>query len=161
MRRPELFQPLLDLMTGEIEQVSRLHEALEAEHHALETRDVAEVERISAQKINIVKSLGTMQPKRQSLLQHLQLPNDKSGFAKLIELADNEEGALAALWGELREKLHACAQQNQVNGRIIEPSRRVTEDALAILLGGGMGELYDQQGAKSPTQRGGRTSFKA
>ncbi len=155
------FAALSALLEAEEPLVSRLESVLEAEYAAITGREAAAIEQAARDKQEVVGELDRLDQTRRRWLSATELGVDRNGFEALVACHDNEAGELAARWQALREHLERCRHANTRNGRLIEPARRVTEQAIAILLGNDLStQTYDQHGARRGQGSGGHTSFK-
>lgn len=154
------FDSLKALLQEEEPLLARLESVLESEYAAFAAREVAGIEQAARDKQGLVAELERLDQARRRWLAGAGLSADREGFEILISGHDRD-GELARRWSGLRERIEQCRQFNLRNGRLIEPARRVTEQAVAILLGNDLAtQTYDQSGARRPQGSSGRTSIK-
>ncbi len=124
-----------DILAQQLHVAAALQRQLEAEHQALQGREPAVLERISAEKMQLAAELDRLEQRRLTL--------SHTGRTA----AERPAALLAAL--------EDCARQNRINGMLIEAGRRRTQAALDILRGGASGTaLYGADGeTKTPATR--------
>jgi len=154
-------QALHELLAREGELGGRLLAVLERESGALGRRDTAEMESAVAEKGTLLQMLEQCAEQRRRHLQESGLTADREGFDALLARLEDDE--LLAQWGEVRQTLDRCRQQNQANGIAVENSRHTVQKALAILLGGDNDQpgLYNHRGVAGPAHLGSRSHAKA
>jgi len=152
-----------DLLQQELEAAVRLRVVLTTEHEAIARRDTDTLEQAVAEKQALLTQLEQSHKQRLALLSASGLDADPDGFATLLARCAGSGYDWSSRWEELKENLIACQRQNQVNGAVLENSRRTTHRALSILLGGQTDspELYNQTGKATPSQLGGSRIIKA
>jgi flagellar biosynthesis/type III secretory pathway chaperone len=150
-------QSLIDTLQRENEVVSRLHQLLKSEFDQLSRRDVDRIEETLEAKQTLMTELAQLSVSRCNILTNKGYSADKAGHDAFMEALDGAAGELLRQsWETLQEALAACQQQNQVNGQVLEASRRSAEQALSVLLGGNdiQPSLYNDKGATQPSMRG-------
>ena len=126
---------LMLLLQGEIRHTRNLIETLEQESEALVTRDVSRLENITGIKLEQLRQLESIGKQREVALKGI----DGDPL--------NDDPQLSALWQELMTLATQCAEQNRINGSVIDVNFRQSQQALDILQGkSGKAELYDQSG---------------
>jgi flagellar biosynthesis/type III secretory pathway chaperone len=150
------------LLQMEQDGAARLLEVLEAEHEAIARRDTDALQQLVAGKQVLLEQLESGHGKRLQMMREAGLAVDQGGFeALLVRCADNGHD-LQSRWLALKAVLSSCQRQNQMNGVVLETSRRTTHRALTILLGGQADgtELYNQAGKSSPSHLAGSRVIK-
>jgi len=149
--QPSSHNQLQQLIQGEKELVANLLELLKHEEQVLVKRDVDGIEKAVAAKQLIISELEKLAVERSNVLKNNGCSDDKEGFeGYLSQLDERTSTALEQEWEQLQELLKSCQDQNQVNGHILDSSRRNTEKALSLLVGKGEEgdtRLYDEKGA--------------
>lgn len=144
------YDELMQRLQRESEAIASLLESLRQEYEALQSRDLETLEQVTAEKDARITRVQEAGAARVGLLQEGGFPPDAEGMQTCIEAAGSRQERLAALWEEVRGHVHACREQNERNGRLLGASLRQTQQALAILTGGGKEtEIYGQDGTKS------------
>lgn len=151
------------LLQQEQECSSRLLVILQTEHDAIARRDTDILQQAVTQKQALLAQLEASHGQRLQLISDVGLVSGRGGFETLIEQCADAGHDLRSRWSELKATLASCQQQNQLNGAVLESSRRTTHRALSILLGGQTDgpELYDQAGKSTPSTLGGNRVIKA
>lgn len=148
---------LANLLQEELERSTRLLAVLEAEHVVIAGRDTDALQQIIAEKQELLGCLERSHEYRLQLLQTNNLAMSQEGLTSLLQQCGDKQNELSVNWSEIRSTLAACQLKNQQNGVILATSRRVTRDALAILLGDSAdnSELYNQSGKATTSSYGG------
>jgi flagellar biosynthesis/type III secretory pathway chaperone len=151
------------LLQQEQAYASRLLDVLKAEHEALARRDTDALQQSVADKQELLAQLEASHGRRLQLMHDTGLDAGRDGFDALLSLCAEHGHDLHSSWNALKEVLASCQRQNQVNGAILESSRRTTHRALSVLLGGQADspELYNQSGKSTPSALGGNRVIKA
>lgn len=141
----------------------RLLSVLEAENEYVANRDSEGLERIVEEKRLLIDELEACYRRNSGILGHAGMSADLHGIGEALQQCQPAGKTLEQAWESLKEKVFACEKQNLVNGKLLESSRRVTQQALSILLGGtgDGGELYTQSGKATAPNLGGHTLRKA
>ncbi|MEI6412806.1 MAG: flagellar protein FlgN [Pseudomonadota bacterium] len=137
-----------DLLASEVEASERLLACLEEEHRILGQRDVGLLDKITQSKRHLLADLEIRVAAHEHLLQTQGLPQGKDGTERLLQ-ALPEDAPERALWHRLQTLALACRTQNEINGRVIDMSRRQTKQSIDILL--------QRQGSSSVYSRHGET----
>jgi flagella synthesis protein FlgN len=151
------------LLQQEKEAAVRLFAVLKAEHEAIARRDTDTLQRVVGDKQALLSQLEDSHSQRLQLMQAAGLNSDPDGFDALLGRCAVSGHDFYSTWFELKESLISCQRQNQLNGAVLESSRRSTHRALSILLGGQADspELYNQTGKSTPSMLGGNRVIKA
>ncbi|GAB4290714.1 MAG: hypothetical protein Kow0096_04400 [Thiohalomonadaceae bacterium] len=153
------------LLQAEQECAARLLIVLEMEHEAIARRDTDTLQQAVADKQKLLAQLEASHGRRLQLLQTAGLQAGPEGFDTLLAECSGGQGhaELASLWTRTKAALESCQRQNQINGAVLESSRRITLSALSILLGGQAegSELYNQSGKATTSPFGGNRVIKA
>lgn len=154
---------LEQLLQQEQEAATRLFAVLKAEHEAIARRDTDTLQQVVADKQALLTQLEDSHSQRLQLMQAAGLNSDRDGFDTLLGRCTASGHDLHSSWSELKGSLTSCQRQNQLNGAVLESSRRSTHRALSILLGGQADspELYNQTGKSTPSVLGGNRVIKA
>ncbi len=151
------------LLREELESSARLLAVLKTEHEAIAQRDTDTLQQVVADKQQLLEQLDGCHGRRVQLMQDAGLASGRESFENILSQCADAGSDLASGWSEVKDMLLACQRQNQINGTVLESSRRTTHQALGILLGGQGDdtELYNQAGKSTPSTIGGRKVIKA
>lgn len=151
------------LMQQEQEAAARLFAVLQTEHEAIARRDTDALQQAVADKQALLNQLENSHNRRLQLMQAAGLNSGPDGFDIMLERCAASGHDLFLRWNDLKESLVSCQRQNQLNGAVLESSRRSTHRALSILLGGqgDSSELYNQAGKSTPSMPGSNRVIKA
>jgi flagellar biosynthesis/type III secretory pathway chaperone len=151
------------VLQKELNSSSDLLAILKAEHEAIAHRDTDALQQAVADKQELLAQLDASYGQRLQLMHDAGLDPDKGGFEELLSRCAAGGHDLQNGWDAVKEALLACQRQNQINGTVLESSRRTTHRALSVLLGGQgeSTELYNQAGKSTPTLSGGNRVIKA
>ncbi|MEW5992785.1 MAG: flagellar protein FlgN [Candidatus Zixiibacteriota bacterium] len=151
------------VLREEQECASRLLAVLETEHAAIARRDTDALQQAVDEKQILLAQLETSHGRRLQLLQQEGIEAAPQGFEALLAQCAVGHKELNDLWVRTKAVLESCQRQNQINGAVLESSRRITHRALSILLGGQAegSELYNQSGKATTSPFGGNRVIKA
>jgi flagella synthesis protein FlgN len=137
------------LLEGERNATVRLLDALREEHQALTHRDMTALDHAVSKKSQQVAELEILGRDRDAALKTAGHAFGREGIESWLSHQPN--GAAKKLWQELQNLLLRCQRQNQINGGIVETSRRFTQRALSLLQGqSAEPALYGPSGASGP-----------
>lgn len=136
-----------------IADAMRLLAVLQHEHTLLSGRDASAIERTAEEKQHFLAQLDASGQAHSAALRAAGYAEHTQSMQDWLRQLDQHTGSqLTPLWQRLESLLTACRQQNQINGGIIEISRRHTQRALGILHGKSEEtELYSPGGATCGT----------
>ncbi|WP_447591982.1 flagella synthesis protein FlgN [Aquipseudomonas campi] len=138
---------LLQLFTDDIGTAQQLLELIEAEHQALNERDLARLQDILTQKLPLLSLLDQHGTERADVLTAEQLSPDREGL-QILASRSTEGSSLLARSEELNELLAQCREANLRNGRIIRSNQASLSSVMSILRGGDATPgLYDSRGS--------------
>lgn len=130
----------LDQLSGLIEQqleaMHALHDSLQAERRALDTRNAEELTQAAAGKSERLTVIGRLEQQRVGLVP------DAEAMASVC----NGEPELAGHWQELLELTAKCRELNETNGTMIRWQRRRVEGTLGLLRGASGPAIYGPDG---------------
>lgn len=134
-----------------IADAMRLLAVLQHEHTLVSGRDASAIEQIAQEKQQFLAQLDASGRAHSTALHAAGYTQHTQSMQDWLRQVDKNTGSqLTPLWQRLESLLTACRQQNQLNGGVIEISRRHTQRALGILLGKTEeAELYNPDGATS------------
>lgn len=140
------------LFEQEIEHADRLIELLDEEYAALAGNDLARLEQCVAEKRHRVDQLEAQGQRRAAAMREAGFTTDRDGIESCIRRYDPDgRGGLINIWKNLHTSLGRCRTQNEVNGRMVETSRRYVQAALATLQRQSLpNELYGRDGSTTP-----------
>lgn len=121
------------LLAAEVETSERLLACLEEEKRILAQRQVAPLEDIVQSKRQLVAELEIRVAAHERFLRDKGLAYGKVGTERLLRTLP-QEAPEHGLWNRLQTLAVACRAQNEVNGRVIELSRRQAKHSIDILL---------------------------
>ena len=132
-----------------IADAMRLLAVLQHEHILLSSRDPAAIEQVAQEKQQFLAQLDASGRAHSTALRGAGYVEHGQSLQDWLRQVDQRSGSrLTSLWLQLESLLTACHRQNQINGGVIEISRRHTQRALGILLGKPEeAELYNPGGA--------------
>lgn len=143
---------LTSLVDSAIEQVKQLCLILEKEQQALLSEDHAALEQLIEQKLLTSQSLDLIEMQRQNIMSSagLNTDNDSMPSFLLANQTNTNFRPLIKSWESLMALLKESANQNQLNGILLEKQRQHVQRALKILLEQSSSpDIYDAGGATS------------
>jgi flagella synthesis protein FlgN len=153
MATPTPLEPLLEVLTAELDRANRMLEVLRLEREALRTRDLGAMERAAAEKQHLIGQMESLAHRHESVLRAAGL--GPSVLEDRAALARHGLQPAGSAWDTLRGVLAQCRQQNLVNGGVIEMSQRFARDLLTTLRGGSPGTvLYGRSGRTHHSEEG-------
>ncbi len=134
-----------------IADAMRLLAVLQHEHTLLSGRDASAIEQVAQEKQQFLAQLDASGRAHSAALRAAGYVEGTQSMQHWLRQVDKHTSSqLTPLWQRLESLLTACHRQNQLNGGVIEISRRHTQRALGILLGKPEeAELYNPGGATS------------
>lgn len=123
--------PLLEILQREIEHGTQLLHVLHREHAALTSNAPDMLEQAAHDKLLCLKQVEANAAARAEALQAAGAPARAAGDY----LRAHPDMRLGACWQQGQRILIECRRQNQINGSVIELSRRHTLRTLALLRG--------------------------
>lgn len=131
--KPSPAEQLQNALRQETAIAQRLYEVMAQEQSALQRMDAISIQALAQEKSRLLAALDEQFLQRQKLV-----PNGHHPGA-LDTLLDRLPAAMAtairSLSEQLRELILRCHSQNEINGRIINASRRSVERSLSLLRG--------------------------
>lgn len=146
MTTPTL-QPVLRDIARHLEA---LQQTLQDEFNALSSQDMAAIAQAAQHKTRLTQLLDDLERERASVLRAAGLDLNSAGITAYLNryTTPHHQNELAQLWQQIEQLTRDCERQNQINGLIIEQSRRRIKNALTILHGQLPGnELYSATGS--------------
>lgn len=144
---------LASVLVEETEAANQLLSLLLREREALTRRALEEIQELAEHKQSLIELLEELSSRQNALLQRGGVdPGDTE-----LETCLRDMGlkAVAEQWNALRAILKNCQKENQINGGIIEISRRFAQQVLDTLRGATPGErLYGPSGESQPHETG-------
>ncbi|MCB1874868.1 MAG: flagellar protein FlgN [Chromatiales bacterium] len=140
----------------ETKAAERLLETLEQERSALTERASEKLSEIANRKLACARQCEQIAARRDHFLDVLQLPKGRVGIERLLErLQAAGDTGLQLPWRELLAIAARCRHLNQINGGIVELSRRHIHRALDLLRGQERdAELYGPAGMNTGSRIG-------
>jgi flagella synthesis protein FlgN len=130
---PSPAEQLQTALRQETAIAQRLYEVMAQEQSALQRMDASSIHALAQEKSRLLAALDEQLAQRQKLV-----PNslqDGALDALIAHLPPTIAPSVQQLADQLRELLHRCHHQNEINGRIISASRRSVERSLSLLRG--------------------------
>jgi len=143
------------VLRDETDAASRLLEILRREREALGSHALDELREAAQSKESLIATLEELAGQQNELLRRAGIDPGTQNLEDALRGAGLE--SIGRRWEELRGVLSQCQHQNQINGGIIEISRRFAQQVLDTLRGAASGaRLYGPSGeAQSDVQDNG------
>lgn len=129
----QFVEQLTALLTADFTELDQLEFALNKEKTLLQQRDRTSLDKITAQKQQIIESIERRAKQKAALLASSPLKIRPGQVRE--KLASINDKNLLDLWDGTAAKLETCKQRNQVNGAIISLSLLRTNRLMNILRG--------------------------
>jgi flagella synthesis protein FlgN len=101
-------------------------------HDALLRRDSQAVDAANQQVTALLEQLGARAQRRSRILQAFSLDLDKHGMQRLIAQCEPVRGQrLGASWAALEQRVMACNQQNERNGKLLAMQQDILNQLLS------------------------------
>lgn len=140
--KPAAAARLTELLDQQLAALEAVLNVLAREQTALEARDVAALERLTAEKQERLASAAGLEQQRR------ELAPSPSAMETLAE-----SPAIAERWARLLDLTRACRDHNEANGRIIRRQQRRVESTLTLLRGQGeAANVYGPDGSDSTSR---------
>jgi flagellar biosynthesis/type III secretory pathway chaperone len=143
---------LVDILSGEVDLLQKLHSALKDEQDALVRGDTDGIrDRVEAQ-IGIIKDLAALEHERQAAFRTIcpdGPPDSETKLDTIIGLAGGEQAEhLESMKGSMRKVLKSLGEVNRQNDVLIRQSMSYIDRTLRALAGENAGsEVYNASGA--------------
>jgi flagella synthesis protein FlgN len=128
-----LLEQLGPILAQATEAAEELLSVLLREREALGQRALEAIQEMAERKDRLIQQLEGLSSRQDTLLRHAGI--DPQGAKLEVELRAMGARSLAEQWSALRSILKDCQRENQINGGIIEISRRFAEQVLDVLRG--------------------------
>jgi len=128
-----LLEQLGPILARETEAAQDLLSVLLREREALGQRALEAIQEMAERKDRLIQQLEGLSSHQNALLRQAGI--DPQGAKLEVELRAMGVRSVAEQWSALRSLLKDCQRENQINGGIIEISRRFAEQVLDILRG--------------------------
>lgn len=136
---PATVTRLTELLDQQVAALESVLDVLGREQAALESRDPAALEQLTAEKQEKLAAAAAFEQQRRELA-----PTP----AAMETLA--ESPAIAERWARLLDLTRSCRDHNDANGRIIRRQQQRVESTLTLLRGqGNRGQVYGPDGGDS------------
>lgn len=122
---------LLGIMQREIENCMELLSALHREHAAVTNNTPALLEQTTDEKLHWLQQAEVLATMRTDIVSTAGLADDPQDMSACLSVHMD----LVARWQQVQRIMVECQRQNQINGSVIELSRRHTLRALSLLRG--------------------------
>ena len=135
MLTSQTLQSLSSLIATAVTQAEQLFALLENEQTLLLTEDYAALEGLIEQKFRLSQSLDHIEFQRQELLRHAGQEPDIGNMQQLLQSSQDNTAyvPLSQAWDNLMYWLQKAADQNRLNGILLEKQRQHVQRALSIL----------------------------
>lgn len=149
---PSLVAQMLD---NDLSAANTLLALLQQENDLLKQRKHAELEAIIGAKAEQLNILDAHARERTALLQSLGLANDSDGWLNYMQ-SQTPLMPLIEKWQQLQDRVQACNQQNDKNGKLINRAQQTLNRLLDLVKGKTGGEnLYNAKGATTTSTASG------
>ncbi|MDO6564530.1 flagellar protein FlgN [Amphritea sp. 1_MG-2023] len=130
--------------------LSTLNELLDAEHLALQQRDITQLQSLVEQKTATLQQLEENNQARNQLFSAANITPNKAGLLNYqSQLSESQALSFKTLWSELEQILHQVNDKNKRNEIIITRNSRNLEQLMSIIRGQNQkNTLYNQSGNK-------------
>ncbi len=150
MTNSSLHDELAGLLRREVELAEALRDSLAREHEALRGHALEAIREAAADKELLVRQLETLACSQNDLLRRAGFDPTRDDLDQALRRSGM--GQVYRQWTELTRVLTDCRHRNQVNGGMIEMSRRFAQQILDTIRGGtNAGTLYGPSGQASST----------
>lgn len=146
-------QDISELLERQHHNLRRLLTTLDEEHAALADNALPAIEAATAAKQACLLEIEQDIERQTSLLTRAGLASSDEGMTAYLRHHDKDGRLrLETRWGQIKELLHRCREQNSINGRIVAVNQRHAQRALTILRGGGPApeDCYGPRGQTNP-----------
>lgn len=121
---------------------------LNQERDALRERNMDELERILLEKASRLETLENSANERSKLARAYASGSDQENWRELISKLNDEK--LDQSWQKLKELLHSCKLENEVNGKLLTRNHQIYSRLLDIVRGQSQApSLYTSRGNSS------------
>ena len=124
-----LLRTLTEQLAREEALLADLESALEAESNALSRREATPLDEAVARKQSALEGLGEAVNQR---LRWMQAQGLEAGLEGIRAAAGEADPELPERWEALGQRLEAAQRQNEINGQILEATRKGVEELLSI-----------------------------
>ena len=137
-----------DYLDRQLQDAQALLELLGNEREALSGNDGEAIEAFAASKYRLAREVETATQQCNQLLEQSGFDTNKSGIEKFFQSCGEPHAtAFSSRWKECQDILLQCQQENRVNGKLIDSSKRRIKQAISILQGQPVDEeLYGKRG---------------
>lgn len=141
---------VLVAMTDRLEQLMVL---LEKERLLLQGQDPGAIQSLAEKKMQLTEQLEKLEEQRQQLFQQAGIAGDPQAMQAWLKHSARND--LCNIWNALETRLSQCAEQNLVNGMIVENGRQRVRLAMDLLHGSApQNDLYNAKGSMVSAPRG-------
>lgn len=138
MSEPELNE-LIEILTAEVDLLTRLHSILSKEQDALVTGDVDRIRRTVEEQISVLQEVAVLENRRTTVLENIGGPEGTARDGKLGTLIEQAFGEKADRLKEIRTSLRAMLEAigtvNSNNGMLINQSLSYIDKTLKMIAG--------------------------
>lgn len=130
----ELSQTIKQHLLNSIQNMKAVKLCMENEKEALKNREIEQIQALTVEKQQLLKSIEANVAERQQLLADQQLELTDAGMQSLIEsFPEKTASSLAQGWQQLVSLHEEVKQINQANGMIINKGLQQVDAMLSIL----------------------------
>lgn len=147
-----------DLLERQLADAISLSQVLEDELEALTKADADGIARITDHKNQLMLALDQLGREQTDLLASIRASADTSSRSAILAWC-SPDGALAAQWDEVTERLSECNQKNQRNGLLVQ--KRLTHVRRALNILDNAQPEAGEYGPDGATERGASSRFLA
>jgi flagellar biosynthesis protein FlgN len=160
-RRKDRLNQFAESLDNSLRLIKALEAIMLAETGAIQSRDPDELQRIVADKAELVVQLEAETNRQKQWLELAQQPFTPIGMAQFFAAVD-EENQLLDRWSALRDVIARCDRLNESNASLIERDRKRVAMTLRLLKGDdGTPTTYDPRGRSEPMSPRSRTISRA
>ncbi len=123
-----------ELLIKQLKLSAKLLTCLTKEYGALKTRELDQLQKLSEVKQGYLVQLEQLTQSSYEILEKNSYPVNRTGAEAFVkECETHGMQGMAKQWGNLESVLEKCQKKNQMNGNIIQMSRKNIHHALNII----------------------------
>lgn len=146
-----------DLLQREIAHITHMQGALKREYQALQDKDLATLDACIADKQRLHDEIETLERQRHELLRGTGYSPSAQGMEAYVRTHPATEQP----WRQVVQLTGTCHYQNQLNGSLIDLTRRHVKRLLSLLHGQAPDQELYGPGGQTRTHGGSRTVITA
>ncbi|ARU57453.1 FlgN family protein [Oleiphilus messinensis] len=151
---------LSQYLRNDVQNLSTLETILIEEQDALRSRNIQSLQDVVKRKTDTLSLIEASSKAKTKLFEKLNTPITPKRMAALIRASRRKD--LIDLWEDAEQRMQNCKHINQVNGKVMEHSRRRVAKLMDIFRGQSQQSgIYTAQGKQQHSGAGGYTLAKA